>query len=351
MKEDINPKKNYIMQEEKIVLYSTEQGTQNVDVYFADENFWLTQKSMAELFDVESNTITYHLQEIYNSEELEENRTTRKFRVVRLEGKRQVEREIMFYNLDAVISVGYRVNSKKATNFRRWATKTLQEFILKGFVLNDKMLKNGRPFGKDYFDELLERIREIRASERRAYQKITDVFEQCSSDYSKNAEETKIFYKIVQNKMHFAITGQTAAEIIYTRVDSEKPFMGLATWKNVHEGKVLKSDSKIAKNYLNETEIDKLNRLVVMFIDFAEFRALNQQVMEMKDWLGYVNKFLAFTDREILENAGAISHDLAMAKADEEYEKFRVKQDHDYISQFDAELEKYLKGSTGDTEK
>ena len=282
MKKDNNPQKNSIMQEEKIILYSNEQGTQNVDVYFADENFWLTQKSMAELFDIESNTITYHLQEIYKSEELEENRTTRNFRVVRLEGKRQVEREIMFYNLDAVISVGYRVNSKKATNFRRWATKTLQEFILKGFVLNDKMLKNGRPFGKDYFDELLERIREIRASERRAYQKITDVFEQCSSDYSKNAEETKLFYKIVQNKMHFAITGQTAAEIIYKRVDSEKPFMGLATWKNAPDGKVLKSDSKIAKNYLNEMEIEKLNRLVVMFIDFAEFRALNQQVMEIK---------------------------------------------------------------------
>jgi len=340
------------MQEEKIIiLYSTQQGTQNVDVYFAVENFWLTQKSMAELFDIESNTITYHLQEIYKSEELEENRTTRNFRVVRLEGKRQVEREIMFYNLDAVISVGYRVNSKKATNFRRWATKTLQEFILKGFVLNDKMLKNGRPFGKDYFDELLERIREIRASERRAYQKITDVFEQCSSNYSKNAEETKMFYKIVQNKMHFAITGQTASEIIYKRVDSKKPFMGLATWKNAPDGKVLKSDSKIAKNYLNEMEIGKLNRLVVMFIDFAEFRALNQQVMEMKDWLGYVNKFLAFSDSEILENAGAISHELAMAKADEEYDKFRVKQDYDYISQFDVELEKYLKGRPIDNEK
>jgi hypothetical protein len=337
MKKDDKPKTNHVMQEEKIILYSTEERTQNVDVYFADENFWLTQKSMAELFDVESNTITYHLQEIYKSEELEENRTTRNFRVVRLEGKRQVEREIMFYNLDAVISVGYRVNSKKATLFRKWATKTLQEFILKGFILNDKMLKNGRPFGKDYFDELLERIREIRASERRVYQKITDVFEQCSSDYSKNAEETRLFYKIVQNKMHFAITGQTAAEIIYNRVDSEKPFMGLTTWKNAPDGKVLKTDSKIAKNYLNQAEIDKLNRLVVMFIDFAEYRALNQQVMEMKDWLGYINKFMAFSESEILENAGAISHELAMAKADEEYEKFRVKQDRDYISQFDSD--------------
>lgn len=348
MKKDNDNEKNYIMQEEKIILYSTEQGTQNVDVYFADENFWLTQKSMAELFDVESHTITYHLQEIYKSEELEENRTTRNFRVVRLEGKRRVEREIMFYNLDAVISVGYRVNSKKATQFRKWATKTLQEFILKGFVLNDKMLKNGRPFGKDYFDELLERICEIRASERRAYQKITDIFEQCSSDYNKNAEETRLFYKIVQNKMHFAITGQTAAEIIYNRADSEKPFMGLTTWKNAPDGKVLKSDSKIAKNYLNQNEMDRLNRLVVMFIDFAEFRALNHQVMEMKDWLGYINKFLAFSDSEILENAGAISHELAMAKAEEEYEKFRVKQDREYISQFDRELAKYLKGDRDD---
>ena len=348
MEKDNNLQKNYIMQEEKIVLYSTEQGTQNVDVYFADENFWLTQKSMAELFDIESNTITYHLQEIYKSEELEEVRTSRNFRVVRMEGKRRVERDIAFYNLDAVISVGYRVNSKKATQFRKWATKTLQEFILKGFVLNDKMLKNGKPFGKDYFDELLERIREIRVSERRAYQKVADIFEQCSSDYSKNEEDTRLFYKIVQNKMHFAITGQTAAEIIYNRADSEKPFMGLTTWKNAPEGKVLKSYSKIAKNYLNQTEIDRLNRLVAMFIDFAEFRALNQQVMEMKDWIGYINKFLEFSDSEILENVGVISHELAMAKAEEEYNKFRVKQDNDYISQFDIELAKYLKGDAKD---
>lgn len=339
------------MKEEKIILYSTDQETQNVDVYFADENFWLTQKSMAELFDVDSRTVNEHLQNIYKSEELDEKSTIRNFRVVRFEGKRRVEREIMFYNLDSVISVGYRVNSKKATQFRKWATKTLQEFILKGFVLNDKMLKNGRPFGKDYFDELLERIREIRASERRVYQKITDIFEQCSSDYNNNAEETKLFYKIVQNKMHFAITGHTAAEIIYRRADSEKPYMGLTTWKNAPDGKVLKSDSKIAKNYLNQNELDKLNRLVVMFIDFAEFRALNHQVMEMKDWFVYINRFLAFSEREILENAGVVSHELAKAKAEEEYEKFRIKQDHEYISQFDKEFSKYLKGGLEDIGK
>lgn len=340
----MSSKENIVLQEEKIIFYSNDEATITVDVYFVDETFWLTQKAMSELFNVEANTINYHLKEIYNSEELIESSTIRKFRVVRLEGSREVKRAVQFYNLDAIIAVGYRVNSKQATQFRRWATNTLTEFITKGFVINDRMLKNGKPFGKDYFDELLEKIREIRASERRAYQKIADVFEQCSSDYSPKSDETKLFYKTVQNKLHFATTGSTAAEIIYNRADSELPHMGLTTWKNAPKGKVLKGDVTIAKNYLNEKEINKLNRLVALFIDFAELRALNNQVMNMKDWLNHINKFLAFSDQEILENAGKISHEMAVAKAHEEYDKFRVKQDKLYVSDFDRQFEKYLKG-------
>jgi hypothetical protein len=255
--------------------------------------------------------------------------------------------QTQFYNLDAVIAVGYRVNSLKATHFRIWATNTLREFVVKGFVLDDQMLKNGRAFGKDYFDELLEKIREIRASERRAYQKIADVFEQCSSDYRGNSEETQLFYQVVQNRLHFASAGKTAAEIVFERADSTMPHMGLTTWKNSPRGKVLKSDVSIAKNYLNEMEVSKLNRLVTMFIDFAELRALNRQVMKMSDWLGQVEKFLNFTDQQILRNAGKISHEMALAKAHEEYEKFRVKQDRDYLSDFDQAFARYLKGDTG----
>lgn len=343
MKSDIRNTFNQIQPTGKIILYSTEEGSQNVDVYFEDENFWLTQKSMSELFDVESNTITYHLKEIFKSMELEESRTTRNLRVVRLEGKREIEREIIFYNLDAIIAVGYRVNSKKATQFRIWATKTLKEYIIKGFVLNDDMLKNGQPFGKDYFAELLERIREIRFSERRAYQKISDVFEQCSTDYRPNSEETKVFYSFVQNKMHFAITGKTAAEIIHDRVDSNHPSMGLTNWKASPEGKIIKSDIKVAKNYLNQKEIDRLNRIVSMYIDYAEFQALSEQTMEMKDWLAITDDFLKFNRQEILNDNGKISHDTAIAKADDEYEKFRIKQDNDYISNFDKVMGKYLK--------
>jgi len=216
--------------------------------------------------------------------------------------------------------------------------------MVKGFVLNDDMLKNGRAFGQDYFDELLERIREIRASERRVYQKIADVFEQCSSDYRSDSEETKQFYKIVQNQIHYATTGQTAAEIVHDRADSEKPYMGLTTWKNSPKGKVLKSDVTIAKNYLNEKELDRLNRLVVMFIDNAEFRALNRQVMTMQDWLEQVRRFMEFNDQEVLEHAGTISHEMAVAKAHAEYDKFRGRQDRDYLSNFDLAFAKYLKG-------
>ena len=332
------------LEQNKILLYTTNEGKVNVDVYFADEVLWLTQKAMSELFGVEAHTITYHLKEIFKTEELDEAATTRKFRVVQTEGRRSVSRELLFFHLDAIIAVGYRVNSKQATRFRQWATQTLKEFIVKGFVLNDEMLKNGRKFGKDYFDELLERIREIRASERRAYQKITDIFEQCSYDYDAKAEETKRFYSIVQNKIHFSITGQTAAEIITNRADSEKPNMGLTNWKNSPHGKILKSDVRIAKNYLNEHELDSLHRLVAMFIDFAEMQAKRHQLISMQDWLTKTDNFLRLNEQNILQGAGKVSHEQAMIKAEAEYEKFRVQQDREYISQFDKELEVFLRG-------
>ena len=331
-------------QSSPIVLYTTDDGKVTVRVVFANETFWLTQKTMAELFDVNVPAVSKHLKNIHADGELVREATISKMETVQSEGDRQVSRQVEFYNLDAVIAVGYRVNSVKATHFRIWATSTLREFIIKGFVLNDEMLKNGRAFGRDYFDELLERIREIRASERRAYQKIADVFEQCSSDYQGNSEETQLFYKIVQNQLHFATTGQTAAEIVHGRADSKKPFMGLTTWKNAPKGKVLKSDVAIAKNYLNEEEVSKLNRLVTMFIDYAELRALNRQVMTMQGWIGKVEQFLNFTDQQVLQNAGRISHEMAVARAHEEYDKFRVKQDQDYLSDFDKTFAKYLKG-------
>lgn len=329
----------------QIILYTAADGKVTADVFFVNETFWLTQKTMAELFGVNTPAISKHLKNIYISGELQEEATLSKMETVQMEGNRPVTREIEVYNLDAVIAVGYRVNSMKATHFRIWATNTLREFIIKGFVLNDQMLKNGRAFGKDYFDELLEKIREIRASERRAYQKITDIFEQCSSDYQSKSEETNLFYQIVQNQLHFATTGKTAAEIIYERVDYSKPFMGLTTWKNSPQGKILKSDIAIAKNYLNQKEVSKLDRLVNMFIDFAELRALNQQVMTMKDWLKQVEKFLNYTDQQILRHAGQISHAMAVAKANDEYEKYRVQQNCEYLSDFDRVFDKYLKGN------
>lgn len=324
-----------------IILYRTADGKVTADVFFAKENFWLTQKTLAELFGVKIPAISKHLKNIFDSGELTESSVVSILEITAADGKNY---QAQFYNLDAAIAVGYRVNSIKATHFRIWATNTLREFMVKGFVLDDQMLKNGRAFGKDYFDELLERIREIRASERRAYQKIADVFEQCSSDYRSNSEETQLFFKIVQNQLHFAVTGMTAAEIIHERADSDKPFMGLTTWNNSPRGKIQKSDVTVAKNYLNQQEVSKLNRLVGMFIDFAELRALNQQVMTMKDWLKQVEKFLAFTEQQILKTAGKISHEMAVAKAHGEFDRFRPKQDKAYISEFDQKLAKYLKG-------
>lgn len=331
-------------QEHEVVLYQIEGTNICVNVMFKEETFWMTQKAMANLFDCTTDNISLHLKNIYKEEELEEEATTELFSIVQNEGQRNVTRKVKCYNLDAIIAVGYRVNSKKATRFRQWATITLKEYITKGFVLNDDMLKNGKPFGKDYFEELLERIREIRASERRAYQKITDVFEQCSYDYDKNSEITKNFYAFVQNKLHFAVIGKTAAELIYERADSEKPAMGLTTWKEAPNGKVLKRDIGIAKNYLNEKELSRLNRLVTMFIDYAELMAEDEILMSMQDWVEQTNQFLMNNRRKVLDGKGKISHDIAMQKAEKEYEVFRVRQDREYVSEFDREIEKYLKG-------
>ena len=332
------------MQQGEILLYHNNGEKEFVSVVFREETFWLTQSGMAELFDCTTDNISLHLKNIYKEEELTPEATTEKFSVVRQEGSRQVRRTLEHYNLDAIIAVGYRVNSKKATRFRQWATKTLKEYITKGFVLNDDMLKNGKPFGRDYFDELLERIREIRASERRAYQKIADVFEQCSYDYDKNSDTTKAFYAFVQNKLHFAVTGKTAAELISERATLDSPTMGLTTWKGAPDGKILKSDTLVAKNYLNEKELSRLNRLVTMFIDYAELMAEDEQLMSMQDWLNETDRFLTNNRRKVLEGKGHVSREAAVKKVSDIYAEFRKKQDADYVSEFDRAMEHYLKG-------
>jgi hypothetical protein len=321
----------------EILIYQNQEGKVKLTVTYKDDNFWLSQKLIAQLFDCSTDNVSLHLKNIFASGELSLDSVTEDFSATASDGKNY---KTKFYNLDAIIAVGYRVNSKQATNFRIWATQTLKEFIIKGFVLNDEMLKNGKPFGKDYFDELLERIREIRASERRVYQKLGDIFQQCSSDYSKDSEEAKLFYKIIQNKLHFAVTGQTAAEIVYNRVDKQKDFMGLTSWKNAPEGKILKSDVTIAKNYLQENEIGDLNLLVSAYLDLAEFQARRNQLMKMNDWLERTNKFLESNSLDVLPNAGIISHENAVEKAHSEYEQFRIDQDKKYISDLDAEISK-----------
>ncbi len=332
---------NELIKQGEVLLYGDDKSKEYVNVIFKDETFWLTQKAMGELFGCSSDNISLHLKNIFLEEELDKNSVTEKFSVTASDGKNY---NTQCYNLDAIIAVGYRVNSKKATRFRQWATKTLKEYIQKGFVLNDEMMKNGKPFGKDYFDELLERIREIRASERRAYQKIADVFEQCSFDYDKNSDTTKAFYAFVQNKLHFAVTGKTAAELLSERATLESPTMGLTTWKGAPDGKILKSDTLVAKNYLNEKELSRLNRLVTMFIDYAELMAEDEQLMSMADWLAETDRFLSNNRRNVLEGKGKISHDDAVKKVSGIYEEFRKKQDADYVSEFDKETAKYLKG-------
>ena len=328
-----------MMEHSEILLYSDENGKEFVNVVFMDETFWLTQVGMAELFDSSKSNISEHLSHIFEEEELDKGSCMRKFGISEFSTK-----PTNFYNLDAIIAVGYRVNSKKATRFRQWATNTLKEYIQKGFVLNDELMKNGRPFGKDYFDELLERIREIRASERRAYQKIADVFEQCSYDYDKNSETTKAFYAFVQNKLHYAVTGKTAAELISERATLDSPTMGLTTWKGAPDGKILKSDTLVAKNYLNEKELSRLNRLVTMFIDYAELMAEDEQLMSMQDWLNETDRFLTNNRRNVLDGKGHVSREAAVKKVGAIYEEFRKKQDAAYISEFDRQTEQYLKG-------
>lgn len=332
---------NEMMERSEILLYSDENGKEFVSVVFKDETFWLTQKAMAELFGCTPDNISLHLKNIFAESELNREAVTEKFSATAADGKNYLTQH---YNLDAIIAVGYRVNSKKATRFRQWATKTLKEYIQKGFVLNDDLMKNGRPFGKDYFDELLERIREIRASERRAYQKITDVFEQCSYDYDKSSDTTKAFYAFVQNKLHYAVTGKTAAELISERATLESPTMGLTTWKGAPDGKILKSDTLVAKNYLNEKDLSRLNRLVTMFIDYAELMAEDEQLMSMQDWLNETDRFLTNNRRKVLDGKGRISREAATKKVGAIYDEFRKKQDAEYISEFDRQTEKYLKG-------
>lgn len=335
---------NELLPSGEILLYNNGGEKEFVSVIFQDETFWLSQKGMAELFDVKTPAISKHLQNIYEEGELDRDATVSKMETVQNEGGRTVHRMVDFYNLDAIIAVGYRVNSKKATRFRQWATQTLKEYITKGFVLNDELMKNGRAFGRDYFDELLERIREIRASERRAYQKIADIFEQCSYDYDTNSETTKAFYAFVQNKLHFAVTRQTAAELIAGRATLDSPTMGLTTWKGAPDGKILKSDTLVAKNYLNEKELARLNRLVTMFIDYAELMAEDEQPMSMKDWLSETDRFLTNNRRKVLEGKGKVSREAAEKKVGDIYAQFRKKQDAEYISEFDRQTAKYLKG-------
>lgn len=333
---------NQLQKLNNFVIFQTDEGKVNIDVFFKDDTLWLTQKIMAELFDTTSQNITLHIKNIFNEGELQGISTCKEFLQVKTEGGHEVRREQKYYSLDVIIAVGYRVNSKRATQFRIWATKILQEFIVKGFAMDDERLKQIKHFGKDYFDELLERIREIRASERRFYQKITDIYA-LSADYDKDAQITKGFFATVQNKLHWAVTGQTAAEIICSEADAKKIFMGLKTWKRAPKGKILKSDIVIAKNYLNENHIEKLNRMVSAYLDLAEDRADREIVMNMKDWVKFLDKFLELSDYPILTNKGKVSAEEARLKAEKEYELFRIGQDKNYISDFDREVKKLLK--------
>ena len=320
-----------------LAFYTNEVGDVEIEVYMTDENMWMSQQIMSQLFGVEENTITYHIQEIYKSRELDESPTTRKIRVVRSEGKRQVNREIQFYNLDMVISVGYRVNSIKATQFRKFATRVLHEYIQKGYVLNDDRFKQGRKFDDGYFKEMLERIRDIRMSERRLYLQITDIFA-LASDYDKTSQITKEFFAFIQNKLHFAIAGGTAAEIIHNRVDATKENMGLTTWAHSPDGKIYKTDVTVAKNYLNEIEIHKLRLSVSAFLDLAQLRAERQLPTTMQDWIRFMSSYLDLNGYPVLEGLGRVSKEQADEKAVGEYSKFRVIQDRKYESDFEKML-------------
>ena len=339
----------------EFLLYTTPNGKVRVEIFLKDENIWLTQVKISELFGVDRTVVTKHLQNIFKEGELSEDVVCAIFahttRHGAIEGKTQSQ-STKFYNLDAIISVGYRVNSATATRFRIWATERLKEYIIKGFTMNDERLKDPRAiFGKDYFEEQLARIKNIRSSERRMYQKITDIYASCSADYSPDEEITKQFFATVQNKLHFAITGKTAAEIISERVDGNKENMGLTTWKHAPKGSIRETDVVIAKNYLHEKELDHLNRIVTMYLDFAEMQAEGGIVMYMRDWVDRLDAFLKFNEREILGNSGKVRHEIAEALALKEYEKFRIEQDKNYISDFDREVKKLLKNKKTEEKK
>jgi len=312
------------------IIYKDENGNVSVNVLLINHDLWLTQNLIAELFGVARSTITEHINNIFREGELNETNTV---------GKTDIDnskKPVKIYNLDVIIAVGYRVNSKKATNFRIWATKVLKEYMIKGAVIDEERLKNPNYiFGEDYFEETLEKIRNIRSSERRFYQKITDIYSQCSVDYDKDSEITKEFFKTVQNKLHYSVTGNTAAEIIYNRVDSKKEHMGLTTWKNSPNGPIYKYDVDVAKNYLNEKELKNLNKIVTMYLDYAEMQAENHNAMTMSDWVEKLNAFLKFNGRDILHGTGKISHEVAKELAYKEYDKFKIEQDKKYISDFD----------------
>ena len=333
----------------QFILYNLPDGEGTVQAYIENETIWLTQKAMSQLFDVSVSAINQHLKNIYDSNELSPDATIKKILIVQQEGARQVKREQTFYNLDVIISVGYRVNSQKATKFRQWATKILNEFIRKGFVLDDDRLKQGSAvFGKDYFRELLERVRSIRASERRIWQQITDIYAECSIDYDSNSPTTKEFYAMVQNRFHYAITGQTAAEIIYHSADHTKPDMGLTTWKYAPDGRVLKSDVSVAKNYLSEQQIRQLERVVTAYFDYIEMQIERQNAFNMQQFAASVDKFLSFNDYKILPDKGSISAIQAKSKAEAEYDIFNRTQQID--SDFDKEIRK-LKGGNNNPYK
>ncbi len=322
----------------EFLIFSTQEQSETIEVHYENETVWLTQKMMAELFQVDTRTINEHLKNVFADRELLEDSTIRKFRIVQKEGAREVEREIQFYNLDVIISVGYRVNSMRATQFRRWATQVLRDFALKGYVLDRKRMENGTYINEDYFEKLLEEIREIRLSERRFYQKVTDIYA-TSIDYDKNAPLTKQFFAKVQNKMHFAISHKTAAEIICDRASSEKKHMGLTTWDSAPDGKIKKSDVSVAKNFLSKEELDDLGRIVNAFLELAESRAKRHIPMSMEDWSTRIDKFLLADDRDILENAGKISMAIAKDYAESEFEKYRIAQDRIFKNDFDKLIE------------
>jgi len=331
----------------EFLIFTGQAGEKSIEARYEDETVWLSQKLMAALFDVGTNTINYHLKEVYGSGEIRPEATIRKFRIVQQEGSRQVEREVDFFNLDAIISVGYRVNSVRATQFRQWATQVLREFAIKGYVLDRKRLENGAFLGEDYFERLLEEIREIRLSERKFYQKITDIYA-TSVDYNPDAPTTRVFFAKVQNKLHFAIHGKTAAELIVERADSSRQNMGLTTWEKAPNGKILKTDVTIAKNYLTKDELESLGRIVNAYLDLAEERARRKIPMTMEDWSKRLDEFLKFTDREILADSGRVSAVVAQDHAESEFEKYRIVQDRLFKSDFDKELLKQLKDGKED---